>query len=465
MVVGDVTTAVNTLIVGGGPAGYVAAIRAKQLGLNVTLVNAGPLGGTCLNSGCIPLKSLVSAARRYRQLTDESNAAMGLQVSGEVRFDWAALQSWKKSVVEKLSSGVSRILASHKIEVINGLGWFINSKELRVEGEYGSHRFAFEKCLLATGALPNALPGLPFGKNVLTPQQALELPQLPPALTIIGNDYIALEMATLFQSFGVKVTLLTPNAQILPEADPTAVRLMQASLRKMGAQIVTEASNFELNETENSLYYQASGKRGQSSLPVIAWSGMQPNLGKLNFSALGLKSEVLSLTPSMHTQIPNILAAGDCTAQLAMASVAIKQAKVAAESLAGHKVAYAPQVVPVVVHTTPEIAYVGWSAQAAKDAGYEVISGRFPLGANGRAVTLGSEVGVALIVAEKTTGVLLGMTLVGPNAGDLIMQAALGIEMGATLTDLSEILYPHPGLAELALESVENALGLTIHAI
>lgn len=465
MVVGDVTTAVNTLIIGGGPGGYVAAIRARQLGLNVTLVNAGPLGGVCLNSGCIPLKALISAGRRYRLLSDESNAAMGLQTSGALRLDWTALQSWKKSVVERLSGGVAKLLSAHKIEVVSGLGWFMSAKELRVEGEYGSHRFAFDNCLLATGANPLTLPGLPFGASVLSPQQALALAELPAALTIIGSDYIALELASVFQSFGTKVTLLLEGEQLLPEVEPAAVRLMQAGLRKLGVQIITGAANFQLAENQTGLAYNAAGKAGMATLPVVVCAGVQPNLEKLNLNAAGLSAASLVVSPSQHTSVPQILAVGDCTGQLPLASVAIKQAKIAAESLAGRKVAYAPQVVPVVVHTTPELAYVGWNANAAKEAGYEVVTGRFPLGANGRAVTLGSDNGVALTVTEKGSGVLLGMTLVGPQAGDLIMQAALAIEMGATITDLTEILYPHPGLAELALESFENTLGLTIHAV
>jgi dihydrolipoamide dehydrogenase len=462
MVVGDVTTAVNTIIVGGGPGGYVAAIRAKQLGLNPTLVNAGDLGGVCLNSGCIPLKALITASRRFRQIGDESNAAMGIGTSAPT-LDWTALQSWKRSVVQRLTGGVAGLLRGHKIEVINGLGWFMSAKELRVEGEYGSHRFAFEKCLIATGASPAPLPDLPFSENVISPQDALSLPQLPDVLTIIGDDYIALELATLFQNFGAKVTLLAQGKTLLPEVDPAALRLVLFGLRKLGLNIVTGASDFKL--ADGKLSYTAEGKAGESAAPVVVCNGVRPNLAKLNLSAAGLKADNFTVSPSLHTSVPYILAAGDVTGGLAMASVAIKQAKVAAESLVGRKVAFVPQVIPQIIHTTPEVAWVGFTATAAKEAGYEVAVGRFPLGANGRALTLGADAGVCLTVADAESGALLGMTIVGPQAGDLIMQAALAIEMGATLTDLSEILYPHPALPELALESVEHALGLAIHAL
>lgn len=467
MVVGDVTTAVNVLIVGGGPGGYVAAIRAAQLGQPVTLVDDSPLGGTCLNSGCIPLKALVSAARRYRQLRDESTRTMGIRIADDtVGFNWSEMQSWKQSVVERLSGGVAKLLAGHKVEVVSGLGWFLNSHELRVEGEYGSHRFAFENCLLATGAVAVPLPDLPFGAEVLTPQQALALTSLPGAISVIGDDYIALELSTLFQSLGVDVTLLTGGPKLLPNFDPAAVRQVQAGLRKLGVQVVTGAQDFRAEN--GSLVYRAGNAEKKAALPVVVSNGVRPNTGKLHLGETGVKlseNGALLVNAQQQTNVATILAVGDCTGQLPLATTAIKQAQVAAEVMAGRKVAYAPQALPLVVHTTPEIAQVGLTAEAAKQAGYEIVTGRFPLAANGRGLTLGTESGVALVVAEAGSEILLGMTIVGPQAGDLIMEAALGIEMGATLTDIAEILHPHPGLPEMVLESVENALGQAIHIL
>jgi dihydrolipoamide dehydrogenase len=466
MVVGDVSTSVNVLVVGGGPGGYVAAIRVAQLGQSVTLIDNAKVGGTCLNSGCIPLKALLSAARRYRQLNDESNLAMGIRAGEVVAFDWSQMQSWKQSVVDRLSGGVARLLAGHKIEVIKGLGWFMNGQEVRLEGENGLQRLAFKKCLLATGAIALPLPDLPFGEGVLTPAQALALSALPEALSVIGADYIALELATLFQSLGVNVTLLTGGDRILPDFDPAAVRLVQAGLRKLGVQVVTGAQAFRAEE--GALFYQVGSAEKKAALPVVVCNGGQANTAPLRLSEAGIKlgqQGELLVNPQQQTNLPHILAVGDCTGQLPLATVAIKQAKVAAEIMAGRKVAYAPQALPIVAHTSPEIAQVGLTAEAAKQAGYQVVTGRFPLAANGRALTLGAESGVALTVAEVGSENLLGMTLVGPQAGDLIMEAALAIEMGATLTDLAEILHPHPGLPEMVLESVENALGQAIHIL
>ncbi len=468
MVVGDVTTAVNVLIVGGGPGGYVAAIRAAQLGQSVTLVEDSPLGGTCLNTGCIPLKALVTAARRYRQLNDESTMAMGIRVGDPTGFDWSQMQSWKQSVVERLSGGVARLLAGHKVEIVSGLGWFLNKQELRVEGEYGSHRFSFEKSLIATGAVAVPLPDLPFGEGILTPQQALALTTLPAAMSVIGDDYIALELATLFQSLNVDVTLLTPGERLLPNFDIAAVRQVQAGLRKLGVKVVTAAQAVRVDADKRELVYQAGGSEKRTALPVVVSNGVQANTDKLHLSEIGVElgaNGALTVNGQQQSNIPTILAVGDCTGQAALAMIAIKQAKVAAETMAGRKVAYAPLTLPIVVHTTPEIAQVGLTAEAAKEAGYQVTTGRFPLAANGRGLTLATESGVALTVAEAESGLLLGMTIVGPQAGDLIMEASLAIEMGATLTDLAEILHPHPGLPEMTLESVENALGQAIHIL
>src|SRR6266571_7281271 len=198
MVVGDVTTAVDVLVLGAGPGGYVAAIRAAQLGHHVTLVDQGPPGGTCLNRGCIPLKALLSSSERYDQTRQEELAAMGISAA-EVTFDWSRMQAWKQSVVDRLADGVRRLVAGNHIEYVFGKGWFINAQEVRVEGEHGSHRFKFDHCILAIGADAAPLPNFPFdGKDILTPEQALMLPELPATLSIVGNDYIAVELATLF---------------------------------------------------------------------------------------------------------------------------------------------------------------------------------------------------------------------------------------------------------------------------
>ncbi len=451
MVVGDVTTAVDVLVLGAGPGGYVAAIRAAQLGQHVTLVDARPPGGTCLHQGCIPLKALLSSTERYQQTRQEALAAMGIHAES-VSFDWSTMQAWKQSIVDRLADGVRRLVAGNRIEYVYGTGWFMNTQEVRVEGEHGSHRFKFDHCVLAVGADAAPIAHLPYdGKDVLTPEQALMLPALPGALSIIGNDYIALELATLFARLGVKVKLFSPGEQLLSGVDPAALRLVQAGLRKLGVQVATKAV------IEN-----------VSDRPVVVSLGVAPHTEGLHLDAARIEVAPgggIAVDSMQQSSVSHIYAVGDCTGGCALASIAIKQAKVAAEVLSGQRVQFAPLVTPLIVHTTPELATAGYSAEEAIHAGYNVISGRFPLAANGRALTRGTDNGVVLVVANADDGVLLGATLVGPHAGDLIGQVTLAIEMGATLTDLDEILYAHPSLGEALQEGAESALGKAIHVL
>lgn len=451
MVVGDVTTAVDVLVLGAGPGGYVAAIRAAQLGRIVTLVDSGPLGGTCLHRGCIPLKALLSSSERYFQTRQEELAPMGISAES-VSFDWLKMQAWKQSVVDRLAEGVRRLVSGNRVDYVHGTGWFMNSHEVRVEGEHGSHRFKFEHCIIATGADPAPLPGLTYnGKEVLTPEQALMLSELPETLSVFGNDYIALELATLFARLGVKVKLFSPGEQLLPGVDPAALRLVQAGLRKLGVQIATKTTIADINDR-----------------PIVVSHGVCPHTAGLHLDAVGIdvtSNGAIAVNNMQQSSIPHIYAIGDCTGGQVLASIAMKQAKVAAESLSGQRVQFAPLVTPLVVHTTPELATVGYSVEEATQAGYTIVTGRFPLAANGRALTLGTDNGIALVLANAADGALLGFTLVGPRAGDLIGQATLAIEMGATLTDLSEILYAHPGLSETLQESVDNALGKAVHLL
>lgn len=451
MVVGDVTTAVDVLVLGAGPGGYVAAIRAAQLGRRVTLVDPGPPGGTCLHRGCIPLKALLSSTERYVLARTEGLTVLGIQVES-VTFDWAKMQAWKQSVVDRLAEGVRRLVIGNSVEYVRGKGWFINPQEVRVEGEHGSHRFKFDDCILAVGADAAPMAGLSYdGNRVLTPEQALLLAELPEILCVAGNDYIALELATLFARLGVSVKLFSPSEQLLPGVDPAALRLIQSGLRKLGVQVTTNANIENIDER-----------------PIVISNGVCPHTADLHLDAVGIEvapNAGIAVNPMQQSSVPHIYAVGDCTGEWALASIAYKQAKVAAEVISGQRVQFAPIAIPIVVHTTPELATVGYSAEEATHAGYDIVTGRFPLGANGRALTLGMDNGVAQVVASADDGVLLGATVVGPRAGDLIEQAALAIEMGATLTDLSEILYAHPGLSESLQESIDNALQKAVHVL
>jgi dihydrolipoamide dehydrogenase len=376
---------------------------------------------------------------------------MGIHAQS-VTFNWAEMQAWKQSVVDRLAEGVRRLVAGNHIEFTHGTGWFINDREMRVEGEHGSLRFKFEHCIIATGADAAPLNSFAYdSEHILTPEQALMLSTLPETLSIFGDDYIALELATLFARLNMHVKIYAPGDQLLPGVDVAAVRLVQAGLRKLGVQVETKATIANIAER-----------------PLVVSQGVQPRTAGLHLDAAGValaENGGILVNTMQQSSISHIYAIGDCTGGRALASIAMKQGKVAAETLSGQRVQFAPLVTPLVVHSTPELATVGYSAAQATQAGYTITTGRFPIAANGRALTLNVDNGVAMLIASADDGVLLGATIVAPRAGDLISQVALAIEMGATLTDLSEILYAHPGLSETVLESAENALGRAIHIV
>ncbi|MSP12409.1 MAG: FAD-dependent oxidoreductase [Chloroflexi bacterium] len=457
MVVGDLETAVDVLVLGAGPAGYAAAIRAAQLGKQVALVDPGKPGGTCLHEGCIPAKALLSAAERAWQIP--ALAEMGI-MAGPAQVDMVRLQSWKNGVVAKLTNGVGQLLARHKVQIVAGKGWFIPEPgvqrhyEVRVEEENGSQRFSFEHCIIAVGGSPAPLAGLAYdGARVLTTSQALRLSEIPWCMAVIGGDYIAVELATLFAKLGVAVRLLVPAGQeFLGEFDSAATRLVRARLKKLGARV-------EMDVADLAAAVQETGC-------VVVSNGIVPNTADLHLEVVGVAADsqgFLLVNDRMRTTNPAIYAVGDVTGGFPLATIAFKQGKVAAEALAGLPAQYAPQAIPRVAWTDPELATVGLTAREATAAGYTVVTGRFPLAANGRALTLEADEGMVMTVAERESGVLLGVTIAGTCAAELIGEAALALEMGATLLDLAETLHPHPSLSEALQESAEAALHRAIH--
>lgn len=447
MVVGDLAIEADVVVVGAGPGGYVAALRAAQLGRQVVLVDPNPPGGTCLREGCIPSKALLTAVSHAHNLPNL--AEMGIYV-GEATVDWPRMQRWKEGVVGGLSKGVAQLLKGNGVEVVAGNGRFLKPDELWVETEYATQRFAFDQAIIATGAEAAPWSGLPFdGQRVLTPIQALQLETLPETLTVLGSDYIAAEIATIFAKLGTAVTLWAGEG-LLPAFDPMAGRLVGAQLRKLGVKLP-----------------KGTAEPAAEGLIVVS-NGIVPRTARLDLPLAGVETNAagfVRVNGQMQTSNPNVFAVGDITGHLPLATLAIKQGKVAAAVVGGKTAVFAPQALPRVAWTDPEVAAVGLTAVQAEQLGYGVVNGRFPLGANGRAQTLNAANGMVLTVAEAETELLLGVTIIAPHASDLIGEAALAIEMGATLTDLAETLHPHPGLGEALLESAEAALGRAVHIL
>lgn len=453
MVVGDLATAVDVVVLGAGPGGYVAALRASQLGRKVALIDPGPPGGACLHFTCIPSKALLSATESAARLP--GMAEMGITV-GAPQIDYARMQAWKDGIVERLVKGVRQLLDGFGVMSVTGRGWFLAEREIRVEGEQGSLRYSFEQCVVAVGADPTPVPGLAFDhRHVLTPAEALRQTDLPPDLTIIGSDYVAAELATIFARLGVAVRLLIPQgARLLGEFDPLAGRLVQAGLRKQGVKVETGGADL--------------AGAVEAATWVVAALGVTPRTSDLHLNVVHVQpgeGSALRVDDQMRTSNPAIYAVGDVTGGPSLATVAIKQGKVAAESIAGLPTQFAPQALPRVAWTSPAVASVGLTSAEAEAAGYTVVNGRFPYAANGRALTMGAADGMVLTVAERESGILLGATVIGTRAGELIGEMALALEMGATLTDIAETLHFHPGLGEMLQESAETALGIAVHQL
>lgn len=429
MVVGDLATNVDVLVLGAGPAGYAAALRAAQLGKEVVLVDPEVPGGS-LGRRTLPLKFLLEAAQQLRQLP--SLVECGILVD-KPELNWPKLQVWKNSRVEAVLAEMKRQFDQPQVEWVAGQGWFLAENEVRIEAEYGAKRYLFDHVVIATGGEPTPWPELPFdGERVLTPTQALALAELPPSLSIIGVDELAAELATLFAKLGVDVRLLLPNDQhLLPEFDPTGGQIVQTSLQVLSV----EMTNL-------------------TGLIVVS-AGLTPLTANLGLDKAGVTLDASGFIPVNERQQssnPAIYAAGIVTGAPPLAHVAAKQGQVAAENIAGKLAHFAPQAIPRVAYTDPPIATVGLTATQAEAAGYHTLH----LTRKVSDSTNDSSGKFIQLVAEQESEVLLGVTIAGVGADMLIGEAALALEMGATLTDLAETLHPAAGevLAQAAMKMI-----------
>jgi dihydrolipoamide dehydrogenase len=449
----------KVLVLGAGPGGYTAAFRAADLGLEVTLIERWPvLGGVCLNVGCIPSKALLHAAR----VVDEAQAMAGHGISfGPPQIDLDRLRSWKSAVVGKLTGGLSGLARQRKVTVIRGDGRFVAPRVLEVAGEEGTQRIGFDHCIIAAGSEPVRLPFLPDDPRVMDSTGALELQDIPQRLLVIGGGIIGLEMGCVYDALGSKVSVVELMDQLMPGADPDLVKPLEKRLRKRYEQILLGVKVQGVEALPEGLRVSFSGTGAPTPQiydRVLVAVGRRPNGSGISAEAAGLTVDprgFLSVDRQMRTSQPHIFAIGDIVGQPMLAHKATHEGKVAAEVIAGEKRAFDARVIPSVAYTDPEVAWVGLTESEAKAKGIEYQKGSFPWAASGRSLAQGRDEGFTKLLFDPQTHRVLGGGIVGSNAGELIGEVALAIEMGADAADIGLTIHPHPTLSESVAMSAE----------
>ncbi|KYD33471.1 MULTISPECIES: dihydrolipoyl dehydrogenase [Geobacillus] len=468
MVVGDFAIETETLVVGAGPGGYVAAIRAAQLGQKVTIVEKGNLGGVCLNVGCIPSKALISASHRYEQA--KHSEEMGIKAEN-VTIDFAKVQEWKASVVKKLTGGVEGLLKGNKVEIVKGEAYFVDANTVRVVNGDSAQTYTFKNAIIATGSRPIELPNFKFSNRILDSTGALNLGEVPKSLVVIGGGYIGIELGTAYANFGTKVTILEGAGEILSGFEKQMAAIIKKRLKKKGVEVVTNALAKGAEEREDgvTVTYEANGETKTIDADyVLVTVGRRPNTDELGLEQIGIKMTnrgLIEVDQQCRTSVPNIFAIGDIVPGPALAHKASYEGKVAAEAIAGHPSVVDYIALPAVVFSDPECASVGYFEQQAKEEGIDVITAKFPFAANGRALSLNDTDGFLKLVVRKEDGVVIGAQIIGPNASDMIAELGLAIEAGMTAEDIALTIHAHPTLGEIAMEAAEVALGTPIHII
>ena len=443
----------QVVVIGSGPGGYTAAFRAADLGQNVVLVERYPvLGGVCLNVGCIPSKALLHAAR----VIDEARQFASHGVSfGAPSIDLDKLREHKSGVVTQLTGGLAGMAKQRKITVVNGTAKFISPHEIEVEGADGKKLVRFDNAIIAAGSQAVKLPGFPWDdKRMMDSTDALELAEVPKSLLVVGGGIIGMEMACVYEALGAKVTVVELLDQLMPGADPDLVRPLQLRLQKRyaGIHLKTKVARIEAR-AEGLLATFEGDKAPEPTLydRVLVAIGRSPNGGKLDAHKAGVSVTERGFIPvdkQMRTNVPHIFAIGDLVGNPMLAHKATHEGKVAAEVAAGHKSEFVARVIPSVAYTDPEISWVGVTEAEARKQGIAYGVGKFPHAASGRAIGIGRTEGFTKLIFDEATHRVIGAGIVAPNAGDLIAEIALAIEMGAEAADIGLTIHPHPTLSE-----------------
>lgn len=467
MVVGDASLDIDTLIIGAGPGGYVAAIRAAQLGQKVLIVDKEHVGGVCLNVGCIPSKALISASHQYESISHAS--AFGIEV-GEAKVDFTKVQQFKNGIVKKLTGGVASLLKANKVEYFQGEVMFINETEARVFNDQEAPRYRFKNCIIATGSRPIELKAFPFSGRIVSSTGALSLPEIPKSLVVIGGGYIGIELGQMYSKFGTKVTVIEGSDAILPGFDKDMSSIVAKKLKSTNVDIITgaQAKGAEQTDKDVTVTYTVGDKEEKVTADyLLVTVGRRPNTdGELGLDLINVKMSdrgLVEVDEQCRTNIPHIYAIGDIIAGPALAHKAMYEGRIAAEAISGLTSIIDYKCVPAVCFSDPECASVGYSEKEAKDKGHNVKVGKFPFAINGRAMSLNANEGFVKLVSDADSGLVLGAQIIGLEASNMIAELALAIEMGATLEDIALTIHAHPTLGEIVLDAAEVALGHPIH--
>lgn len=465
--------AFDTVVIGAGPGGYVAAIRAAQLGQKTAIVERESLGGVCLNVGCIPSKAMIAASYFYTRMMHDA-PTMGFEVKGDIKLDMAKLQAWKQTVVDRMTNGVGQLLKGNGVTVVQGEATFKSTKELAIKSKAGEQTLSAKNFVIATGSRPFEIPGFKIDEqDVMSSTGGLALKELPKSLVVIGGGYIGLEIGTFLAKLGTQVEILEAAPALLNGvADPDCVQVVERKLKKLGVKIHLDAKAQGWKKAGKQVEVTASVAGKSETLKadkILLTVGRKPNSDQLGLKAIGVAIDdrgFIKVNSQRRTNIPGIFAIGDIAGQPMLAHKASHEGVLVAEVIAGHNRAYDAKTVPAVIFVDPEIASAGLTEAECNGKGLTDLKiGRFPFAANGRAVSLMETEGFVKIIADGKTHVVLGIHIVGPEASNMISEAALAIEMGARLEDLALTIHPHPTLGETMMEAAEAALGHAIHII
>ncbi|GAA6179178.1 dihydrolipoyl dehydrogenase [Shimia sp. NS0008-38b] len=448
---GDVHAEV--VVLGSGPGGYTAAFRAADLGKKVVLIEKdSSLGGVCLNVGCIPSKALLHSAKVISEAEDMG--AHGVTFT-KPEVDLDKLRGWKESVVNQLTGGLSGLAKARKVQVVNGFGTFTGANMIEVDNDGVKSTVSFDQCVIAVGSEPVTLPFIPHDDpRVIDSTGALELEDIPERLLVLGGGIIGLEMATVYDALGSSVTIVEFMDQIIPGADKDVVKPLHKRIEGRYEAILTKTKVTAVDATDGGLKVTMEGPDGEkvdTFDKVLVAVGRRPNGGKVNAAAAGVAVDergFIAVDSQQRTGQAHVFAIGDVVGQPMLAHKAVHEGKVAAEVAAGHKRHFDARVIPSVAYTDPEVAWVGVTETQAKAEGLKVGKGVFPWAASGRSLSLGRSEGLTKLIFDEESERVIGAGIVGPNAGDLIAEVALAIEMGADAVDLGHTIHPHPTLSE-----------------